>query len=1049
MVYRADDVTESTRRPIGLVAEARARWLTELRAALPLPERTVIVPSEAVAHAWRREIVDVRPDLLIGTRFVTPIGAAITLLELQGIQFTTGEEAVRAARIVALLRDGIVLDGFDLSVLRECRGWADALAATMTQIESAALDVGVLEASADARCRDLARMLEQLDRTAGASWTTARVLREATARLVADPASWPWGGSCFIEVSGHEEMAMVNWLRAIPQATIVAIATQPRRTAYVERVRARFGELALQQIETVTTSELGLLATYLFSTPDTLNHPDRPRSIGIDHTVHLEEHAGIEEELDAAVSWVVGEIGDCGTPLEQIGIVVPQLDPYAALLSARLDVLLPNGVYVLGGVPAISTSAGARISMLLRALAGYLHLDALAELLPVVQLAAEGVFLSRRDAIDALYELGTVGGSPANPAGALEWAERGEARRDVLARTIANATSDEDQDRDLRAKKRRLDHLKAIARPLDAIDRCARIVLANGALAELWPALKIVLDDHLRVGVDGARIVAALDGALGPLVNAQLVHGEAALFAVETALATVRLPVGRFGEAKITIVPLSDVAGLTFRSVRVLGLAEGAVPSNVREDPVLPDSVRRSLGPAMPLATDRPIAQQHELHRVVLGTTERIVLSVARMDHRRRYREPSGALLEAAAAIGRPPLGSNGIMIPNTSILRQQAFEPARSELRSIRSRWPVQTAGQLDRAVRRRQVPRSWTTERMFALDRLLAPAPLEPGPMDGWFDGAFAELPGLSPEKPVSASALGRLLECPHRFLYERVLGWNAPPTLADEGNIDALSYGTLFHATAESFYRSHGPAFCAREKSLEEWKSIASGFADQTFADFIETFPLAGEAIRNANRRRLQRDLHRLIATDWAEAKTFVDVEREFGPLALPVETRTVHVRGFIDRIDRTESTTIVRDLKTGRAKRRKAADDIRPAYDVQIGLYGLVTEANAVAWGLPAKIEGAYVYPADDSGDDRSFREDFDHLASLTRTWIGTALDLLAGQRFPRTPTANDCTFCPFKPVCGVSAQDRAAQLLVEPEPAIAGFATLKLGDDDEE
>ena len=67
--------------------------------------------------------------------------------------------------------------------------------------------------------------------------------------------------------------------------------------------------------------------------------------------------------------------------------------------------------------------------MLLRAVGEYLHLDALAELLPGVQLPSEDVFLSRADAIAALYELGTVGGSAANPVGATEWVARGEVRR--------------------------------------------------------------------------------------------------------------------------------------------------------------------------------------------------------------------------------------------------------------------------------------------------------------------------------------------------------------------------------------------------------------------------------------------------------------------------------------------------------------------------------------------------------------------------------------------------------------------------------------------
>lgn len=1042
-------VDEGASRPIGLVAEARVRWLSELGVTALLPERTVIVGNEATAHAWRRDVVDARPDLLIGTRFITPIAAATAVLELAGVTFSTGEEAVRAARVVALFAEDLGFEAFDLDILRGGRGWGDAFAWTLGEVEGALLDVATLATSPDPRCRDLALVLERLDQLAGESWTIARLLREATARLAAEPSLWPFGGPCLAEVTGHENMAMASWLRAIPRARIVSIATQPRRPEYVQRVGARFGELALQDIETATTSELGLLATYLFSAPEVLAAPGRPRSMGNDGTVQLEEHAGLDEEIDAAVTWVIGEISDCGTALEQIGIVVPRLDPYAALLSSRLDALIPDSVHVLGGVPATGTSDGARIATALRALAGHLHIDVLAELLPIVALASDELQLSRRDALAVLYELGSVGGSAAHPSAALDWVPRNGLRQAALAATIAAARTIDGLDLDVRAMARKLEHLHAITSPLEAIDRVARILLADGSLDELWPALRVLLGEHLRVGSDGARILSGLGEALHPLMGAGILRGQPALAAIATALAALRLPVGRFGEPRITIAAVSDVAGLTFRCVRVLGLAEGAIPSNLREDPVLPDSVRRTLG-AMPIAFDRTVAQLHAVHRVVLSTTERIVLSVARMDPQRRYREPSGVLLEAAAALGRPPLGISGVTIPDARMLRTQGFEPARHELRAIHARWPVHTTGRLDRAIRRRQVPRSWRTDKIVAIDRLLAQRALDPGPMDGWFpEGAFAELPGATADRPISASAVSRLLECPHRFLYERVFGWEAPPKIADEGNIDALSYGSLFHETAEAFYRLHGATFCAKSQTLHDWQRTADAIAETQFAAFIATYPLAGIEIRNAARRRLQRDLAALLVADWQTAKTFVDVERGFGPLGLPIGARTVHVHGYIDRIDTLGATTLVRDLKTGRAKRRKSAEDVHPAYDVQLGLYGLVVQSKAPEWGIPAAVEGTYVYPADPSGDERSFREDFENLTTLTRSWIGTGIDLLQARRFPRTPDPDDCTFCSFKPVCGVAANERAARLLVDVTGPLRDFAALKSKGDDRE
>jgi hypothetical protein len=176
------------RRSIGHVAEARVRWLSELVAPGPLPTRTIIVPTEAAAHAWRRDVVVADPALLLGTQFLTPIGVALALLEADAsVTLSPGEEAIRAARVAALLREGITFENFDLAVLREGRGWADALASTLNELERAGFDAATLARSEIASCRDLARILGRLDDAAGSSWTTARILREATARLIADP----------------------------------------------------------------------------------------------------------------------------------------------------------------------------------------------------------------------------------------------------------------------------------------------------------------------------------------------------------------------------------------------------------------------------------------------------------------------------------------------------------------------------------------------------------------------------------------------------------------------------------------------------------------------------------------------------------------------------------------------------------------------------------------------------------------------------------------------------------------------------------------------
>jgi len=1018
----------------------RRSWLESVPATAVLPERTLLVRNEAVAHSWRRDLVQAgAADLLLGTQFITWLGAAVEVVERSGATFTLGEEAVRPARIAALLMEDLPFEAFQIDVLRTRPGWDHAIARTIADLEAAALTPEMLRAAADPRCRDLADLWSRLDVLAGPSWTTTRAVREATRLLQEDVALWPYRGPSLVEVTGHESSVEAHWLCAIPHITRVGHRWRPERTEHVTRTHALFAPVHLTDEPVRGTSEREILSQYIFASPETLADPARPRSTAIDDTVHLEQHAGIEDELDAAVCWAIGEVAELGSPLEQLAIVVPRLDPYAELLVHRFDALSPDSTHIVGGLPAGSSASGARIGTALRALSGFLRLEDMVEVIPILRLAAQ-VQLSRRDALSLLYELGTTGGSAAHPEGAFDWLVRRAHRLASVALEQAKQRDGLD-DREAARQGRLAEQLTALEPAFTALDRIARVLVSNGDIASLWAELRALFVDHLRLATDGQRIVATLDTALTPLIATNLLTGTTALDAILRTVDAIRIPVGRFGEARVTIVALADASGLSFDCVRVLGLVEGMVPATPHEDPVLPDAVRASLPGHVRTSARRTLAQLHALHQVISAAGTRVVLSSARMDADQGYREASGVLTEAAAALGR-----SGHFIPDARAMRRFYFEPGRAHLTATRETWPVDERGRLHRGARAHAIAASWRANVLLPLTA--QPISSEPNVMDGWFPaGPFAELPGLSAEYPISASALSRLLECPHRFLFERVLGWNPPPDLVEEGTIDALSYGSLFHEVAEHFYRAHGREFCAKNRALAEWKQLARELAEQRFSEFVERYPLVGEEVRTAQLRRLQRDLQALLDSDWSIAKKFIDVERPFGPMPLRVADEVVYVRGYIDRIDTVGATTLVRDLKTGRAKPREKAP-VLPAYDIQLGLYGLVLRDRAAVWKLPKTIAGAYVYPADTSGDDRDFRDDFADLAASSAQWIATATKLMRTLRFPRTPFEEECRFCSFKSVCGPGANTRAAELLLASDD-IREFAEMKLGSEDDD
>src|SRR5262249_37809997 len=178
----------------------------------------------------------------------------------------------------------------------------------------------------------------------------------------------------------------------------------------------------------------------LFEPPALLADPTRPRSAGPDGTVDIEEHAGVEEELEVTADWVARQILE-GTPLEEIAVLVPALDPLAGLVAERLARLpWPDGplpVHVGGGLPFASTAAGSRALAVLRALRAHLNGEPLAAVLPSLRtVPAEARHLSHGSATDLVWALGTIGGSAAHPEGAFEWTARAHAREQDIAEQL-------------------------------------------------------------------------------------------------------------------------------------------------------------------------------------------------------------------------------------------------------------------------------------------------------------------------------------------------------------------------------------------------------------------------------------------------------------------------------------------------------------------------------------------------------------------------------------------------------------------------------------
>ena len=1032
----------------------QAAAVAGLPASGALPVRTVLVPTERHAHALRRALVKSgRSAALAGTRFVGPLTLAREVLAEAGRDFTPGEESLRAARLLALFEKDVPLEYFDLALLRDTRGWPEAFASAIGDLESAGLSPDRLPTTSKP-WRDVALLWREVDSAAGHSFTGARVFLEAAATLQkgAGVASGLVTGPVLVTVTGRETAAEARFLGALPGGTFALATARPLRPRSLTLVEALFGKEALAALESAplpgaVATERDLLARYLFAPPEVLADPARPRSLGPDGTVILEEYAGVETEVEAAAEWVAREVLTRRTPLEDVAVLVPNHHPLVPLVASRIARLpWPGGefpVQVAGGLPVVATAAGARVLALVRALGAFLPAESMGELYSSLNVKiGDRDHLTFGEAMGVAWSVGTTGGSAARPEGALDWTPRAAARQAQLEKMV-NALDEEGEKREGWKIRPQLDALRAARPAIDALVSLTRLVVEDRPLAEIAPALAAFLETWMRLPGKGAAVrtmlAESLEGAKADAV-ASSVRGAAAMAFVEERLGSLRLSTLRFGEPAVYVGTVAAAAGLEFQAVRILGLCEGALPSTAREDAVLPDQMRQEAGPLVPLSGDRVLAQLHAFDRAVQGAASRIALSVPHGDAERSDREISSLLVEVGAALGRPdPKRTEAI--PDLASLERTSFGPARVDAAAFRDANPVSAAQWLDRAATTSEIPPAWKGAPSLDIPGILALRNrIDLGPADGILgdDGPFPAFAGLDPEHPISASALERLLSCPLRFLRERVLGWNEPGGAPSVREIDPLHFGSMFHEAAERFYAEHGEEFVSGKRSLAHWKKVLKEFADQSFDALCGSYPLVGQGVLDKERARLLRDLEAFLEYDAKlPLARFVAVERAFDGVALDAGGTSLHVRGYIDRLDVEEDHALVRDLKTGRDHPRIGDEaDPTPVRDVQLGLYGLVARKLAGKWDIPRKVQAAYVYARGPS--ERDFRKDHAALEAAAKGWLAVAAGLLFEQAFPPTSRDEDCAFCPFAPVCGAPVQGRAAAQVDEAQGALAAF-----------
>jgi RecB family exonuclease len=994
-------------------AEARADW-----SLLARPVR-VVVPSRSLRDHLAARLVRAEGGGSAGIAIQTLRALAHELLERAGEGARGGEALVPvlvrrfAAESGALVE---ALGGFD-------DGYAVALA-TVNDL----LDAGLERASADGALECLA---------AQAGRASAGVLRRAEALVhvavrVADE----------LAKRGLEPRA--GFFRRAREALERAPALLPARALFFHGWADVTG-VQLDLLEALARTAGGRVV--LDHPPEPADPADAGPGPAWTERLRLRLGAAGEERLPAAapaqldgieaagshaearaVAGRIRTLLDAGMEPESIGVVLRDPEPYRHALAAQLGRL---GVPFSGSAGSLGP-LGRRCAALLELLEreggcpADRWLDAQVrrdvERSADLRLAFHGIGVGRlRDvaALDLAALLGdrvsyalrvrrgiqTSGAEEEAEEGAAEPArearpERRHVPRRALARTVAGAARALARLGRLRAERRLRAQLAVLRGLLRALGwrPAGETAEAYAALA----ALEAELGGDVEIAPEELRVL--LRRALGGLGRA---------------------PLGGAGGG-VALLSAVEARGRTFARLFVMGMNRDVFPRIVREDPLVPDALRRALEAVLPDVPVKGRAEDEEryLFASLCAAAPAVTLSWLAVSDDGKERSASPLVEPLRAQL---PLAAAPHVLAERAGPRP-AFEHA---IRAGLARDRARASAALGLAL----------GSGACAAARVDAAARLDVG---GWpdvlgpFFGFVGALGAGDPRgRELAVTRLEGLARCAWQTFLERELGLEPPPdALAELPDATPLLVGNVVHAVLERLVREAGGAV---EVTLEEahargpvrvaWpgpeRLLVLAREEAARAAREEGVVLAGFARLLAS--RALPALARIGALDWADGGPAVLGAEVTGAVVLArAGGGERRLRFRADRADLVGGAVALVDYKTGQPVSQRVKPAGRREELLAAVAQGGRLQGAAYARSSPLVREGRYLFAKDGLDDEHArvviVRED----AAVAEAFAEATRELLAAYElgaFPpvllgpkRAGTARACAWCEVAEAC---------------------------------
>jgi ATP-dependent helicase/DNAse subunit B len=778
-------------------------------------------------------------------------------------------------------------------------GFAEALGATVAELESALLEPGELDGELDDQLAELyAAYRDELDRLGLSDRELER--RHAAERLAGELDAWdgrPVFAYGFEDLTGTE-WALLEALAARSEVT-VSLPYEPGRDAFALLSRTAEDLTALaERVEELPPDPaarppvLAHLERRLFQGSDSRNGDGVP---ALDGSLRFLEGAGLRGTLELVAEEVLTLLR-AGTPAEEIGVVCPALDRWrAALDTAFVTLGVPYAIE--GRLRLGQTPLGQAMLGLLR----YAWLDG-----------------ERRDLFSFLRS--PYSGLARTHVDFLEGRLRG--------RGVNTAARIEEEVQKLRGQP--LPHLgpvRAADDPVAATRELAR-AMARSAHGDQAPPTKASAQLDLRVQAQVARLADELD-------NWRDLGGELSREDVIALLERSTVRLAGAGEAgRVAVLDLMRARTRRFDAVFVLGLEEGGLPRRTEGSPFLDEErkaeLERSSRAGRLLRTDPVSRDRYLFYTACTRPVRRLYLVREAANDDGAPREPSPFWDEARGLFAaedverwtkRRPLPALTWPLETAPSERERIRALASLASSDSRSATPLARANGWDRRLER-------ALEAFERPTRLTHPVVLEE----------------LQQKTSFSVTDLERFADCSSMWLFERVV---SPRTI--DAEVDALLRGSVAHHALFAFFKGL-PKRTGAEQVQAETLDDALDFMRECLAAALEAHvrPDLPELERRELEVSLSRDLEQLVRSEAESPSPLVPnrFEVSFGSeRSAPELQRGLDLGGFtvsgkIDRIDRDPfgARGVVLDYKSGRTAH--SARKIETDLHLQIPLYMLV-------------------------------------------------------------------------------------------------------------